>query len=206
MPIQQAKALSSRGKGAHARVKPANRPPKPLLLSLPLHGYESGLASSFEPTAKPMRLLKSNLTQSLIWVSKARTRAQDSSTPVPPAPMVTAEAAAEYSSCNPLHSTESNPGDDVVSYDVLESATEEHGIAPSASGPVHSDSASPDCLDDEMPGALVESTSEPTPVASRSGRAPDCDSGFERPRPQRMRTRAFARRVWRRFGGAISGC
>ncbi len=62
--------------------------------------------------------------------------AADLCAPMPPGSVDTADAVAEQQNCNPLHSTESDPGDAVVSdEEVLGSATEEHGIAPFALSP-----------------------------------------------------------------------
>ncbi len=83
------------------------------------------------------------------------------------------------------------------------SATEEHGIAPSAFGPAPTISAPPDPLDHEVPGALLEPTVDPVPVASLGGKASDRDLGFKRPWSQDKRSRARARRVLRGFTSAI---
>ncbi len=85
------------------------------------------------------------------------------------------------------------------------SATEEHGIAPSAFGPAPTISAPPDPLDHEVPGALLEPTVDPVPVASLGGKASDRDLGFKRPWSQDKRSRARARRVLRGFTSAIPG-
>jgi len=130
----------------------------------------------------------------------------DLSAPMPPVPMETAETAVEQQSCNPLHMTESNPSDVAASDEnVLGSATEEHGIAPSALGPPPTISDPPDCLDYQVPDALVEPTVDPVPVAFLTRKASDCDSSLERPWSQDERSRSQARRVLRAFTSAIPG-
>ena len=132
--------------------------------------------------------------------------AADSGARMLPVSMDTAQAVEEQQNCGPLDTTDSNPGAVVVSDEnVLGSATEEHGIAPSAPGPISTISTPPDPLDHEVPGAVVGPPVDPVPVASRSGKASDRDLGFERPWSQDKRSRSRARRVLRGFTSAIPG-
>lgn len=127
----------------------------------------------------------------------------DSSVPALPATAEIAEAAAETSKCDPLHSTESNPDDVAVSNEVLGSPIEEHGIAPSALDQADISSAPADSRNDAVANTLITPAFEIDPVLSLTEKAPDCDLGSERPRLHQKRPGANPRRVLRRFTGAM---
>jgi hypothetical protein len=127
--------------------------------------------------------------------------AADLSAAVPPALMDAAESAVEHSSCDPPHSTQSDPSQGAMPENLSESVTEEHGIAPSALGPVSSTPVPLDRADDEVSCRPTDPPSNPVPVASQIEKAPAGHRGFKRRWQLFAWSRSEPRRVLRRSTG-----